>query len=139
MMKLKQLIPFALLLTLWMLSSCDFIGDRNYDISELKGVYVIRNYFEDGGSLGPKTNDTLFICNGNYKNRYFGEGKAEIDRQRTNTIILFRYAGSLGKKHAAGYHIDKRPFGNLRLTISSDLNYYYERISKECPDVLINK
>ncbi len=99
--------------------------------------FVIYNYFEDSGTYGPKINDTLFICNGSYKNRYFGVGKAEITRERTNAIIRFYYKNPLDEnsKMSTGYHIDKRPFGNLRLTISSDLNYYYERISKECSGV----
>ena len=133
MTRLNKLILFIFLLTIWTYSSCVFICGRNYEISELNGTYVIRNYYDDGGTIGPESSDTLYLKHGNYKNRYYGEGKAEIDREGTNAIILLRYTDNLGKKYAAGYHIDKPLFGNLRLTINSDLNYYYERISKECP------
>ncbi len=136
-MNTKNLSLVLMMLTLGIYSSCDLIGDPNYKISELNGIYIIRNYLEDGGTIGPTSTDTLYFCNGKYRNRYFGEGEAEIDRQRTHAIIRFNYKNPLDENSTlnVGFHIDKRPFGKQRLTINSDLNYYYERISKTCPDV----
>ncbi len=135
MMKLTKLMPITLLFILMIYSSCDFIGDQKYKISELNGTYVIRNYLEDGGTLGPLPNDTLYLCNGKYKNNYLGYGRAEVDHLRGHAFVLFRYKNSLGQNSSTGYNIDKPLFGKQRLTINSDLNYYYERISKECPDI----
>lgn len=135
MMKPTKLMPLCVISFLMIYSSCDFIGDRNYEISELNGTYVIRNYLDDGGTYGPSSNDTLYLCDGKYKNKYLGNGNSEVDRLRGHAFVLFRYKNSLGQESSTGYNIDKPPFGKQRLTINSDLNYYYERISKECPDV----
>lgn len=133
----KSNIPFIAIIISFMFTSCDMIGDRQYKITDLNGTFVIRNYLDDGGTLGPISSDTLYLCDGKYKNQYFGEGKAEVNRQRTHAILVFKYKNPIkeGSMLNRGFHIDKPLFGKQRLTINSDLNYYYERISKECPDV----
>ncbi len=144
----KKIVIVGLLLTILLYSSCNYIGDRNYKISDLNGIYVIRNYLDDGCTIGPSNHDTLFVCDGRFRNIYYGLGTCSVIKDRCYNEILVKYSTIINPKaHGIAGRIDTIYSGSglqieqplwskdILLMINSDLNYYYERISKNCPDI----
>ncbi|MDQ6469324.1 hypothetical protein RB619_01625 [Flavobacterium sp. LHD-80] len=92
----------------------------------ISGNYVSNN--QQSLADGPSFGDTLKIYNDNrFESQTWGNGKYKLDHSLKGTEIELTYKYEFG---SAGYgmNISRSFFGKPRISISSDLEYYFEKV-----------
>ncbi|OWP85397.1 hypothetical protein BWK59_00015 [Flavobacterium davisii] len=93
------------------------------------GAYINENYNNKSSNIDtPKELDTLFILpNNKFKNSYWGNGTYSLSYSISGTRINLNYEYEFGKARFKST-INRTLFGNPKITLNKDLDYYYIKV-----------
>lgn len=97
---------------------------------EVVGTYVNNNFDEEPFYAEvPYIRDTLKLnLDKTFTSKYYGNGIYEISSDFFGSELSLSYENKMGKG-GANFPLKDKPFQSVKIMLSFDLDYYYEKIS----------